>query len=141
MFNEEQKKKLKEFLTEQIGKPYLFGAEALPGTPIVYWDCSELVEIAYAQIGIKVPDGARYQIAACYKLLGPVEREDLGDVGFLIDPPDTPARHVVMVYDDKNVIEARGKPFNKVMFCPKSYWENRKGFTGWYRFKTLRGCA
>ena len=133
MLTQEQKTKLKAYLDEQVGKPYVFGIEndgiLNPGA----WDCSELVQNAISQVlKLKFCDGARYQLHACRKL-GPTEQEQVGDLGFLVDPEGTPARHVVMVYDEMQVVEARGRPFSRVILCDKNYWINRKGFLRWYR--------
>ena len=133
MLNESQKIGLKKFLQEQIGKPYVFGVEndgiQAPGS----WDCSELTSEAIRRaLNLKFPDGARYQLHACKKLADGVP-EDIGDLGFLVDPPGSPARHVVMIYDDKHVIEARGRPFSRVILCKKRYWLEREGFLYWYR--------
>ena len=130
--SESQRVELKKFLENQIGKPYVFGIEndgvQAPGA----WDCSELVQGALAHIGIRFTDGARYQLHACKKLPEGT-KEELGDLGFLVDPVGTPARHVVMVFDDLTVIEARGRPFSRVIVCEKKYWLNRPGFLCWYR--------
>jgi len=86
--------------------------------------------MAYAYVGISFPDGARYQIKACRKLR---KMERFGDLGFLNDP----ATHVVMVWDENNVIEARGGKVGKVTLCSKRYWIRREGFMRWYRPRIL----
>ena len=132
--SDENKTKLRDFLFPQLGKPYVFGVE---GDDVVLksWDCSELVEHAFMFIGVKVPDGARYQFDAS-RPLEKNESPDTGDVGFS-KKPGQPAHHVVLIYDDSMCIEARGDPINKVILTPKKKWEAWKYFTGWRRFNVF----
>jgi hypothetical protein len=53
----------------------------------------------------------------------------LGDVGF-VRPIGGPSHHVVIYMGDKMVIEARGNPYNKVIYRPASLWEKWPAFTG-----------
>jgi len=53
----------------QVGKPYVFGAEAAPNDPDPpAFDCSELAQWACARVGVVFPDGAWNQIAACKRI-------------------------------------------------------------------------
>lgn len=48
-----------------IGTPYVYGAEAgIHDAQPRALDCSELVQIVFNHCGIKLPDGARYQVAS-----------------------------------------------------------------------------
>jgi len=54
-----------EIARKQVGKPYVFGAEAAPNDPDPpAFDCSELVEWSCARVGVVFPDGTWNQIAA-----------------------------------------------------------------------------
>ena len=58
-----------EIARKQVGKPYVFGAEAAPNDPDPpAFDCSELVEWACARVGVAFPDGTWNQIAACKRI-------------------------------------------------------------------------
>ncbi|WP_165485457.1 C40 family peptidase [Protofrankia symbiont of Coriaria ruscifolia] len=63
---------------QQIGKPYLYG-----GSGPDAFDCSGLIQYAYAQIGVSIPRTTYNQFAA----LRPVSRADAhpGDVIFFLD--------------------------------------------------------
>jgi hypothetical protein len=56
-----------------------------------------------------------------------------GDLGFFIKMNGLPY-HVGMVFG-KEVLEARGEPYNKVIARPRKAWEAYKSFRGWYRVK------
>jgi len=60
-----QAQQLVAIARKQVGKPYVFGAEAAPNDPDPpAFDCSELVEWACARVGVVFPDGTWNQIAA-----------------------------------------------------------------------------
>lgn len=77
----------------QVGKPYVFGA-AGPGS----FDCSGLVQYAYAALGIKVPRTAAEQQAAAK----PVGQPQPGDLVFW----GAPAYHVALYAGNGQVIAA-----------------------------------
>jgi len=125
--------KFKEMGEKQVGKPYIFGVETnLKDPNPKAFDCSELVEWLYAQVGVVVPDGSMNQ----YNQSVPVTDPRLGDVGFF-KKPNSPTHHVGVLWNDKWVLEARGEPFNKVFLREKARWDAWKEFTGWRRFKIL----
>lgn len=87
ILSDEQKLKLHEISHAFLGLPYKFGAEVDPRIPPaeivkhnIAFDCSELVEYIYAQIGVKVPDGARYQFDASDFI--PQDKAEIGDLVF-----------------------------------------------------------
>lgn len=123
--------KFKEFLRAQIGKPYRRGAEVKTGETPTELDCSEYVERSYAEIGIKVPDGAHNQYMAS-RPLRVLEAPRLGDLNFF-KKGDASCHHVVIYFDDDNVIEARGEPYNAVILRPRARIEAWKDSTGWRR--------
>lgn len=119
---------------KQVGKPYVFGTEVKMSDPDPkQFDCSELVEWLYSQIGCKVPDGSHNQFEASE----PVKTPQLGDLGFF-RKPGAPTHHVGIYWTDGNVLEARGEPYNKVIYRPVAKWEAWKEFTGWRRLKATK---
>lgn len=129
-------KKFKELGEKQVGKPYNFGVETKLTDPDPQaFDCSELVEWLYAQVGVTVPDGSMNQ----YEGSEPIKDQhsaQLGDVGFFMHPGQ-PTHHVGILWDDKWVLEARGNPYNKVFLREKAKWDAWHEFTGWRRLKAL----
>jgi len=130
-------KRFDEELRGCIGIPYRFGAEAnlkSDEKPKAF-DCSELVEWAFARVGVRVPDGSENQYQASRQLLEE-ETARIGDVGF-VRPMGGPAHHVVINMGDGTVIEARGNPYNKVIYRPVKIWEAWDVFSGWRRFNAV----
>lgn len=133
----------------QVGKPYVFGTENDPhADPAAYkaWDCSELVEIAFAKIGITVPDGSYNQA----KVINPVAPDQLqiGDLGFKWFP-DTGVIHHVGIYIGNRplpegsqvqvptVIEAKGKDWG-VVLTPADTFMKSSQFAKWGRLKIIQ---
>lgn len=122
----------------RLGSAYLLGGkwpleQAAPTGPI---DCSGFVRWAYAQGGLIIPDGSYNQFADSKDIVAP----DLplpGDLGFFRDEQGR-IHHVGMLYDEEQVIEARGNPYNAVIFRPRAAWEAWREFTGWRRPNTWR---
>jgi cell wall-associated NlpC family hydrolase len=134
--------KFKELATEQLGKDYVFGVEDDGNSNPTQFDCSELVQWLYAEIGITVPDGSMNQ----FEESDPVDEPKLGDVGFF-RKPGMPTHHVGIIYDDMNVIEARGfqqslenegVKSNCVLLRPRYKWEAFSEFTGWRRLRAVK---
>lgn len=124
------------FLTlgsKQLGKPYKFGFKPASSDPSpTHFDCSALVHWLYAHCGQNVPDGSQNQFEAS----SPVQVPKLGDVGFF-RKPGCPTHHVGLYWTNVNVLEARGEPYNAVIYRPVAKWEAWCEFTGWRRFKAL----
>jgi len=124
------------FMVEQLGKPYLFGVENVTGLlKLKRADCSEIIENAYAYIGIKVPDYSNNQYMASSPI--PAGEERLGDVGFFKRPDAAATHHVGMIFNDFYVFEARGNPFNRIILRPRRRWEAWREFTGWRRLHAV----
>lgn len=128
-----------------LGVKYKFGSEAilLGDFPPQWLDCSEFIEILHARRKIPCPDGARYQWTESHR----VEKPRPGDLGFIKRQsaigPDNPHGivHVDMLLDDKWVIGARGKPYNKVVKIDRAMLERNVEFIaagGWRRLNVLR---
>lgn len=123
------------YLTSQLEKPYLLGAKwdvnnPLPTGPI---DCSGFVRWAYARAGIMAPDGSFNQ----FKASDPATKVvPVKCVGFFRRPEGT-IHHVGILLDEKNVIEARGAPYNKVILRPRAAWEAWREFSGWRILKAV----
>lgn len=84
------------FARQQLGDPYQWGAIG-PDR----WDCSSLVQAAWATAGVRLPRVSRDQFAA----VTPVPRSDIhpGDLIFYGNPV---VRHVVMYTGNGKIIEA-----------------------------------
>lgn len=96
------------------GTPYVLGAEGDldPGfVAVVALDCSELVQVALADLGFPFPDGHWIQWAACRDagLLIPITQaiDTPGALLFVYD--GTPNGHVAISRGDGSTIEARGR--------------------------------
>ena len=123
----------RSLIESQLGKPYKFGAEvSMTDVDPKEFDCSELVEWAYAQFNVKVPDGSYNQFLESY----PIGKPRLGDLGFFRKPSGE-VYHVGIIMDDEYVLEARGDPFNKVILREIAKWEQFKNFAGWRRLKAV----
>ena len=136
----EQWESLKQTVTAQLGKPYLWGAKPDPkdGDPKNF-DCSGFVHWAYGRcLGVAVPEGSWEQYDASVPIDGVQLIPQLGDVGFFkhVDAPYD-VHHVGILLDAASVIEARGKPYDKVITRPRAIWEKWVEFTGWRRFKAI----
>lgn len=128
------REKLMDVAVSRLGDPYKFGVEVdLHDPNAAVFDCSELVEWCYAQVGITVPDGSQNQFEASLSTDNPQP----GDVGFFKHPDAAATHHVGMIYDRNLVLEARGEPYNKVILRPRKNWEAWKDFTGWRKFKVV----
>jgi cell wall-associated NlpC family hydrolase len=126
-----------DFLKRQVGKPYVFGVENDP-KEIIWdkykaWDCSELVEIAYAKIGLQVPDGSYNQVKICNKISG---QPLIGDMGFKWHPDTEVVHHVGIYIGNDQVIEAKGKKWG-VVLTPVVQFITSPDWAYWGRLKTV----
>ena len=110
----------------QVGKPYVFGAEAALDDPDpAAFDCSELTQWAAHQSGLMLPDGAAGQYRYCRDAGTTMSVEDAlrtpGALLFTFDgePGPTggePARaHVAISLGDGRTVEARGRDYGVVV--------------------------
>jgi cell wall-associated NlpC family hydrolase len=90
------------FALAQLGKPYAFGATG-PNA----WDCSGLVQGAYASIGVKLPR-TTYQQVNSGTPVSSLAHLQPGDLLFIPGSDGTPAApgHVGMYLGDKILIQA-----------------------------------
>ncbi len=138
--------RLQSVLTRSLNLPYGFGHKwdlqsIDPQTPI---DCSGFTRWSWYQgCGITVPDGSYMQWKAA-RPLKPDEPILIGDVGFFQNDKGE-IHHVGLIFDESNVIEARGHFIDrngldigeKVLFRPRASWEawgEFKAAGGWHRF-------
>ncbi len=102
----------------RTGAPYLYGAERAkfdhPMRPI---DCSELVEMAFAEVGLKIVDGARYQVNECRPCSKALASNVPGALCFWRKSRLSPISHVGISTGQGNVIEANGT-LGKVVVRP-----------------------
>ncbi len=126
------------FLRRQVGKPYVYGIENDPreNNWDVYkaWDCSELTEVAYAKVGLFLPDGSYNQDKACNLYEGEPLR--VGDLGFKWHPDTQVIHHVAIYTGDNNVIEAKGKAWG-VVATPVETFMASTDWAHWGRLKTI----
>jgi hypothetical protein len=143
---------------QQVGKPYLWGAEndgSGFGAESPNWDCSEytqgymtlLLRVFRNDPKFKFDDGADNQYRRLLKEGVQVGDPRPGDLGFIWAENEIGKRvgHVVLVADfaalSRNmiVIEARGKPYSRVIVLPDYMYPRGFGarWAGWYRMKEL----
>ena len=110
----------------QVGKPYVFGAEAALDDPDpAAFDCSELTQWAAHQAGLTLPDGAAGQYRYCRTAGTTMSVEDaLRTPGALLfsfdgEPGPTggePAKaHVAISLGDGRTLEAKGRAYGVVV--------------------------
>ena len=135
---------LLNFGKKLIGKPYVFGAEVDLNNPdpdkIKAIDCSELVEVLFASIGLRVPDGSYNQAKVVKKLaFGPPPNVDvllIGDLGFKWNPETEVVHHVGIFTGEGMVLEAKGKNWG-VVETPFKEYINSPHFAFWGRLKSI----
>ncbi len=88
------------FATAQLGRPYQWGG-AGPAT----WDCSGLVQAAYATVGLRLTHDAAAQYTATDAHVVPVSRLAPGDLVFYGTSPAT-IHHVGIAVDATHMIDA-----------------------------------
>lgn len=130
-------------LSDQVGKPYVLGAEAAISNPDPpKFDCSELVQWSYGRAGTTITDLA----AAQYDVTRAVAAGTSPAVGDLVFLRNNPARrngigHVAVLSrklasGDWEIIEARGRAYG-VVKTTLSYWRDRKYYAGLRRYPAL----
>lgn len=102
------------YAVEQVGKPYEWGAEG-PDT----FDCSGLVQTAYAKQGIQLPRVANDQFRATQTMAVDVSKMLPGDLIFYGDKPGqwTSVYHVGMYIGDGQMVHAP-RPGDTVKVVP-----------------------
>jgi len=130
--------RLVDFLKRQVGKPYIFGVENDPNEnnwdKYWAWDCSELVQVGFAKLGIDVPDGSYNQDKVCVLVTGhPI----VGDLGFKWHPDTQVIHHVGIYIGNDNIIEAKGKAWGVVQ-TPLKTFESSPDWAHWSRLKIIQ---
>jgi len=121
------REKIVKLAEGQLGKPYVFGVELnLDDDYPKSFDCSEFVQWLFHKNGLTIPDGSKAQYDFTSLTMNPLP----GDLGFFGDDKRG-IYHVGMIFDDTKVIEARGYPYNKVIFRPRIAWNQFGNFKGW----------
>lgn len=112
----------------QLGKPYKFGFQIknLDDPNPEMYDCSEFSRWCYHQAGSHLPDGSANQ----FLFTSPAADPQPGDLGFFGDE-QRGIYHVGLIFDNVKVIEARGIPYNKVLYRPFLAWTEWRNFKGW----------
>ncbi len=135
----EAKKELRGQLTSEarklLGIPYDFGAEWTDyNKKPDALDCSEMIEGIFKICGLQMPDGSQNQFNFTMATNNPMP----GDLGFFGKSKDmNKIYHVGLVFDEFNIIEARGfQPESsfetgKVIIRPMAAWENYVNFVGY----------
>lgn len=132
-FDREQEKALGRAV---LGRPYKLGAKWLISSaePLGPIDCSGFSRwYVYRCRGVIIPEGSYNQIKVCTRLSEDKQKTPPPmSLGFYAhDGKDVD--HVVVVFDEENVIEARGVPYEEVIFRPISKWVAQEGFLGFYQ--------
>lgn len=92
----------------QVGEPYVWGGGDTNGPTLGGFDCSGLMEFAYAQAGIGLPGDSRSQWQAGEQVSDPRQNIQRGDLVYWahnISDPDT-VYHVALYLGGDQVIEA-----------------------------------
>lgn len=114
--------RMKARLIAQVGKPYVFGSEvALTCQDPDQFDCSELGQWFHAIEGVTVPDGAKYQFAACIPI--PLDALDVCDPIFK-SSPEKGIYHVGYYIGNGKLVEAKGKNYGVVVSSLSSWTEH-----------------
>jgi cell wall-associated NlpC family hydrolase len=113
------------FLQAQLGKPYQWG-----GAGPASWDCSGLVMVAYAQVGVPLEHNAAAQYAETDKAALPLDGTanlEPGDLLFwAYDTSDpTTIHHVAIYVGDGEVVDA---PHTGTVVQVQPWWP--EGFFG-----------
>jgi len=130
---------LDRYARSLLGVPYRYGVEVSykDGIPSAI-DCSELIEFVLSRFGLPVPDGSWCQYSWCI----PLPKDDeppAGSLGFMSklvyrsEYNPLGVYHVGLVLPRHVVIEAYGKPINKVVETDLTIFRNRVGFDTWAR--------
>lgn len=94
----------------QVGKRYIFGFEVnLNDRNPRAFDCSEIIEWALYQLGVRFPDGSSAQIAATNKIS---VAQGLKTPGALLYKPG----HIAVSRGDNTTIEAKGRNYGVGVF-------------------------
>lgn len=126
---DDQRRKIIEFMRSQKGKRYQLGIEVQPGheADAAAWDCSEAVEAAYRLAGLLIPDGSNYQYDHCQAVKTP----KAGDLGFLWSDKWGRIGHVMVCTGLGTVIHAMGG--RGVVEDVQGWAEGHPRFRGWRR--------
>jgi cell wall-associated NlpC family hydrolase len=89
------------FLTAQLGKPYQWG-----GTGPDSWDCSGLMMVAWAQVGITLPRTAAQQYQYTQPAAVPLSAIQPGDLVFWAGSGATSIDHVAIYVGNGQVLDA-----------------------------------
>lgn len=139
----------RRWLTDMVGKQYVFGAEVQPGQaiPAPAIDCSELTERLFNDVcQVPLPDGSYNQYEYCRKNGHQISLEEAGplDLVFLWNADLKQIGHVGVVYGDLPemgavIVEARGKPYDHVIITPLAKFAKAFGprFAGVWRIQGL----
>lgn len=132
---EDIRNRLTLFAGKLVGIPYVFGAEwkDFSVAPEAL-DCSELVEGVYGHFGLQMPDGSQNQFDFTISAATP----KMGDLAFFGRGGKTgQIYHVGIVYDETNIIEARGFDASasfrtgEVILRSRDRWEKYANFCGY----------
>ena len=148
ILSREQKEELRKKITflagTTMGTLYVFGAKWLnaPEKPNAL-DCSGLSAGLYHANFLTLPEGSQNQ----YNFTKPVIEPKLGDLAFFGRERDPQkVYHVGVVYDAKNIIEARALDetakfeTGKVILRPREKWERYANFLGYRAHPQLMGA-
>jgi len=91
----------------RVGAPYVYGAERVKGDdPTLPIDCSELVQIAFAEVGLTIVDGSVNQWRECIPCSKELARNIPGALCFWRKNSFSSISHVAISTGQGNIIEA-----------------------------------
>lgn len=129
--------KFKALADHQLLIPYGFGSkwdinDLAPKGPC---DCSGAIRwIVHQATGIVVPDGSENQYLAS-RPLKPEEVVPFRAYGYFL--VNGVSDHVFMLYDNEQIWNQEGEPWNRCLLRPREKFEAHPGFSGWKTFKAL----
>lgn len=131
MFTEQEIIDGRKLLLAQVGKQYIFGHEvALTDPNPLTFDCSELVQWFYHQMGRTVPDGSYNQ----FDDSKPVDTPMPFDLGFWRG--ESGVYHVALSFDTDTVVHAKNARVGVVRDDIYKFVSYRD-FAGWRRPQCL----
>lgn len=140
ILTDHQKQVIRDSMVETsiktLGIPYRLGAklESLSANFTDGIDCSGEISLICRTVGLKMPEGSQSQ----FNFTVATETPKPGDLAFFGRGKDiTQVYHVGMVFDDQQMIEARGHQegssfkTGEVILRPRLAWENFSSFVGY----------
>jgi hypothetical protein len=136
VLTEDEKRKIRQMAYRQLGKRYIYGYEVyLEDQDPKAFDCSELVQWLFYQLGYIVPDGSQAQYDCSYPVGSDIatgdlvflrrDRKAISHVGIVVEKD---------IYRGWKIVEAVGGRTGKVRVSFLEDWKKNGRFAGIRRF-------